>query len=190
MSIVPRRQIDEIIALHEREPLLREVIVEGNRDKYFFEWFLGENGLPDVPVLEVSTIEVPTALVTTRGLEDGNRGRVIALAEVLAADGPASEKVTCIVDADFDWLLGLHNDCPALLSTDFACVEAYAFNANTIGKVIRLVLGGFGKNPSTVLEQLAGPLQDLFLLRAANHVAKLGLDFDRPNNSGFYEACT
>jgi hypothetical protein len=188
MSTVPRRQIEEIIALHEREPLLRELIVEGRSDKYLFEWFLDRSGLDDVSVLEISTIEVPTPLVLGRGLEDGNRGRVIVLAEALAADGPAREKVTCVIDADFDWLLNLGNDCPVLLRTDFACLEAYGFSHEAIQKVIKLALRGFQKDASTVFGQLAEPLQELFLLRAANHVSKLGLDFDTPNSSGFYKS--
>jgi hypothetical protein len=183
-STVPRRQIEEIIALHGREPSLREVVVEGASDKRFFEWFLGGNGLPDIPVFEVSTIEVPSVLVAGMGLDDGNRGRVITLAAALAAGGPA-RGVTCVADADFDWLLNVRSDCPVLLLTDFACLEAYAFNINAIQKIIKLVLDGLDKDAQTVLEQIAGLLQELFLLRAANHVAKLGLDFQGPNASGF-----
>src|SRR5579864_1670651 len=142
MTIIPRREIDELVALHEREPSLREVFVEGLTDSRFIEWFLGENGIKQIPVLDIATVEVPTELVLQGGLEDGNRGRVITLAEVLAKHETARSKVTCIVDADLDWFMGTNRDCATLLETDFTSIELYAFNEQAIGKVLKLVLQG------------------------------------------------
>ena len=188
MSILPRRQIDEIISLHEMEPSLREVIVEGVSDKHLFEWFLGESCAASAAVLDVGSIDVPAELVLQKGLPDGERSRVIVVAEMLAADGPARDQVTCIIDADFDLLLDTPRVCPALLSTDFAALEGYAFNIQTMEKIRKLALKGFQKSAATILEQLAGPLQELFLLRALNELEGLGLDFKTPNSSGFYQS--
>jgi len=188
MTSVPRRQIEELIILHEREPALRDVVVEGVVDKHFFEWFLGESGLEDVSVYDISTIDVSDQLVIEAGVETGARGRVITLAGALAEKGPACEHVTCIADADFDFIENINRQSPVLLTTDFTSVELYAFNERALNKLLKLVLKGFGKNAAVVLKELAGPLQEIFLLRAANHMEKLGLDFDTPNRAGFYKS--
>lgn len=188
MTIVPRREIEELVALHEREPDLREVFVEGPSDSRLVEWFLSENGIQNIPVLEIATVDIPTEMVLQGALEDGNRGRVITLAEALSKNAPASQKVTCIIDADLDWLMGTKRECPNLLATDFATMEVYAFNEQAVSKILRLVLGGFAKTADVVLRELAVGLQELFLLRAANHLEKLGLDFDSPSKAGFYKS--
>jgi hypothetical protein len=188
MTSIPRRQIDELVALHEREPALRDVIVEGITDKQLFEWFLAESGLQGVSVYDVSTVDIPDKLVIDAGLETGARGRVIALAGALADKNPARDHITCIADADFDFIENINRESPALLITDFTSVELYAFNDVSVNKILKLVLKGFTKSAATVLKQLATPLQEIFLLRAANHVGKLGLDFDTPNSAGFYKS--
>ena len=75
--------------------------MEGLHDKFFFEHFLIESGLSNVGVYEIATVEVATSDVIKRGLEDGERGRVVALA-CLLEDQVELNEVVCIADADFD----------------------------------------------------------------------------------------
>ena len=169
-----RRTIDDIVALHElvgKE--MQEVFVEGLRDKYFFEHFLIESGLVDVGVYEIDTVDVPTNEVLKRGLEDGNKGRVVTLA-CLLEDQVEVRDVVCVADADFDHFKGTAYGCSLLLLSDYCALELYAFNERTLGKLFRLVAKGFPKRANDVLDQIRSPLETAFLVRMANQDLRLG----------------
>jgi hypothetical protein len=187
MTTIPRREIGELVTLHEKEPSLRDLVVEGVTDKHFFEWYLNERGLHNVSVYESSAIEIPDHLLLDAGLDNGARSRVIALAGAVANQHPTNAQLTCIVDADFDFIEGVRRESPLLLLTDFTSVEVYAFNVRVIDKILKLVVKGFRKTASALITEIATPLQEIFLLRAASHVEKLGLDFNTPNGNGFYK---
>lgn len=171
-----RREIDELITLHEVEPTLKEVVVEGSTDKELIEWFLGEHELADITVLAVEDIEVPAAEVLKRGLEDNNRGRVITLADLLEPSLKGTTKVTLIADKDFDRILGIQRSNGLLLLTDYTSMELYAFNVRSINKLLHFVIRGFPKDAPTVLQEIKSSLQCLFLVRLAHQELKYGLD--------------
>jgi hypothetical protein len=173
---IARRTIDEIAALHELEGReVREVFVEGLHDKYFIEHFLIENNLADVGVYEIDTVEVPTAEVLRRGLEDGDKGRVVTLA-CLLEDQVQADELACVADADFDHFKGTVHDCALLLVSDYCSLELYAFNERTVSKAFRLVAKGFHKAANIVLAQIRAPLETAFLVRMANQDLGLGCE--------------
>ena len=162
------------MALHELTGSdLQDVYVEGLHDKFFFEHFLIESGLPNVGVYEIATVEVATSEVIKRGLEDGERGRVVALA-CLLEDQVELNEVVCIADADFDHFKKVAHDCALLLLSDYSSLELYAFNDRALSKLFRLVARGFPKRPDDVLLKIQGPLQSAFLIRMANQDLGIG----------------
>ena len=169
-----RRTVDDIVALHELVGNeMREVYVEGLHDKYFFEHFLVEHGLADVGVYEIDTVDVPTDEVLKRGLEDGEKGRVVTLACLLEDQVEISD-VVCLADADFDHFKGITHGCSLLLLSDYCALELYAFNERTLGKLFRLVAKGFPKKADEVIKQIRSPLETAFLVRMANQDLGLG----------------
>jgi hypothetical protein len=173
MPVLPRRNVDEIITLHELRPGLQEVYVEGPDDKGFFEWFLLESDLRQVAVFEIGSVNVAAEEVLSRKLADNNRGRVITLAWLLDERVAHPRQVVCVADADFDYLLEIEHRCQLLLVTDYTSVEMYAFNERAINKLLTVVVG-FGKPAGQVLGEICEPLQFKFLVRVANHVLQLG----------------
>lgn len=173
---IPRRKIEELVALYELHPNFRDVFVEGARDKSVLEWFLGEQRANAV-VYEISTIEIRADEVLRFGLEDANRGRVIALAYILDAHlGPNTRIATCIADSDFELMLQCLRSCDLLLLTDYTCIEMYSFNEHALGKFLKLFIGKSQKSAEIVLREIAGALRELFLIRLANRVLGFGLE--------------
>lgn len=164
------------MARYELEPSLRDVFVEGTYDQYLVAWFLRVNGLTQVAVYPIASVEILDENVLAMGLEANNKGRTIQLAKALCQKaGETNRQFTCIVDQDFDVLLKKIHIIPCLLTTDYTCMEMYLFNEETMDKFSSLVVKGLRHSPANVLAILAEPLQELFLIRLANHILKLGL---------------
>lgn len=169
MTSPEQRRIDELVAMYQLEPTIRDIYVEGGTDRSVLEWFFTESGFPSVGVREIETVEVSPDVLRKLGCENNNRGRVIALArELREALGGASRSATCVADADFDRALGRTHNCEFLLLTDYSCLEMYFFDARVVSKLINLALGGFPQRPERLLTELTGPLLDLFSIRLAN----------------------
>src|SRR3954471_7229434 len=165
---VVKRTVAELVELHRRlGNKHQEIFVEGRQDKQFYAFYLESAGVPNVAVLEIQTVEIPTAEVITRGLKDGNRGRVVALAALLQGRVSQSE-VVCIADADSDHLLQVTYPYELLLLTDFSCLEMYCFNAHTIGKI--LTVQDFPKGATQVIADLSTVLREVFLIRIAAEI--------------------
>lgn len=173
----PRRTIEEIIQLHAREGhKQQEVFVEGVEDKYFYEQFLRQSGLPEIAVLQIDTVEVPTQAVLDLNLSDGHKGRVVALAALLEGKVKINE-VVCIADADSDHFNARAYGFTLLLLTDYTSIELYAYNEDVLGKVLRVGLGGFPKSAGQVLQELREPLELAFMVRVA------AVELDLPNDA-------
>jgi hypothetical protein len=173
VSRIPRRRVDEIVELHARHGRnLQEVFVEGSEDKYFYENFLRAKGLSHVSVLEINTVEVPTEDVMRIGQSDGNRGRVIALAQLLQ-DRVQIAEVVCVADADFDHYNRTIHPYRLLLFTDGTSIDVYALNISVIDKLLH-TLNGFPKTSVDVVRELDELLKEAFLMR----VAASGLAFE------------
>ena len=125
-----------------------------------------------VQVYEIGTVDVPSSHLDALGLENGNRGRVIALSEALNTGlGVLGAPVTCIADKDFLEVVaeaGIVN--PILRFTDHACMEGYWWENTTIE---RLCLSfGCEQAVEDVSASVLPIVHELFLMRAASR--KLG----------------
>lgn len=171
MSVPEPRKIDELVALYELNPELRDVYVEGESDKSLLDWFFQEGKMDGVEVAVIDTVEVPQETVGGYGFENNNRGRVIALAHELQTHlGRDCVSATCVADSDFDRALGKRYSCRLLLFTDYTSRELYFFDTRSITKVLQLAVGGFQKSARNVLTEITSALVDMFVIRMANAV--------------------
>ena len=162
-----RRTLDELETLYDVEPRVRDVLVEGRSDVAVLRWYTSEHSL-DCEIYSVDDrVEVPAETVRPLGVDINAKGRVMAVAESLR-DTVSIPSLTCIVDADFDYLLGLLIDNPLLLYTDFPSLESYCLNGDTINKFLRLVVHADQTvDGSDVIERIQSALTKLFLIRVA-----------------------
>ena len=168
---LPRRSIEELLARYDLEPTLRDLYVEGIRDKAVYGWYLRGTGHEDVSVYDIGSVDVSSELLSSHGLGSGNRERVIALALELDSDFAATlPYVRCVADSDFDFVLDTRTDARHLLYTDYTSIDLYTYDKELLGKVLLL---GFGL-PDSELELLLGAmssmLKELFAVRATNRL--------------------
>jgi hypothetical protein len=174
-SALPQRTLEELIAIHRVETTVHDVIVEGTSDKNLVEWFLLENDKRNFAVYEVGLFEVDPNEVLALGLQDNNRGRVIAAAINLAKHCGEKARVSCIADRDFDKVLEVEWECDLLLLTDYTCMLMYAFNLKVLRKYFRFRVRGFGKSASRAILEISEALETLFAVKLANQILALGL---------------
>ena len=180
--MLPTREIDEIVEIHNREgSRLQEVFVEGSEDKSFFESFLSANGLKNVAVLDVGTVNVPDARVVDLGLKVGKKGRVITLAATLESR-VTENQVVCIADADTDYVRGIKYEYSLLLLTDYTSIELYVLCPTVLERIIHVALRGFPKGHVQVTAELANLLQDAFIVRVAAEDLNLAPTFPLHNS--------
>jgi len=176
MNNIEPRRIEELVARYKLEPTIKDIFVEGSTDKSLVQWFLEEETKRDVFVYEISTVLIPNDLVLELKQETNRRGQVYALAYTLQrCVGANSQQATCVIDRDFANLLGEDNVDGILFLTDYACMEMYAFNVPTIDKFLKIIVRGFPKSATVVLQELAEVLQELFLIRLANKLMEFSL---------------
>lgn len=177
MTPVERRTIEELAALYELEPEVRDVFVEGAADRAVVEWYLGNRASRQVSVVEIDDVDVPSDLVAEYGLEVGNRGRVVALAYEMESRlrGKAILGPTLLADADSDRVSQVEHACSVLVLTDFACLEMYLFNKRTIDKLLFLFTMGCRYSIDHVLRELERVLQRLFVIRLSNQTLRLSM---------------
>ena len=186
-----RRTIQEIIAIHQLEPKLRDVYVEGNNDCQLITWFFGEIRNVNIVILAIALIEVPDELVENHGLNTGsNRSRVIALAYELHESGISASKVKCIVDLDFEPYMPLKRKVPLIEFTDYNSMESYLFNSRTIDKFLHLVIKGFPLNGDSVLARLSTVALRLFAIRLTNEMLQWCMKWVQPRKYISYDEDT
>ena len=123
---LPRRTIDDLIARYQFEPELRDLFVEGHRDRGVYSWYLRGAGCKHVGVFEIDLVEIPSDALISHGLASGNRDRVIALALELDNQFPTVlQYVRCIADSDFDFIFESRNEVNHLLYTDYTSLDLY-----------------------------------------------------------------
>lgn len=157
---------------YKLEPSLRDIYVEGETDASMIRWFLKEQGNVNAVVYHVSTVDLPKEKVEGWHQENSNRGRVISLALELAAANLLPQ-ATCIVDSDFDIVLNCRQGPKNLVFTDYSCMEMYFFNHWHFEKVFSLVFGKEITDLQAIMGSIASVLQELFLIRLANHLLNL-----------------
>jgi hypothetical protein len=161
-----RHSIAELITRYELEPDLRDLYVEGDRDRFLLKWFFKRIGRRGVTVYLIeSSVDVPAALLARHG-GHGNRGRIIALCVELASALPNTGKaVRGLIDKDYSEILGTIPTARFLIVTEFSCLECYAIGERTLDKFCHLYLGYIV--PREHFDEMFGILAELFLLRAA-----------------------
>lgn len=172
-----RRTLEELHTLYDLEPELRDLYVEGTSDTCFFRWYLSSSGVTGIGVYPVDVLDIPAAVVSKHSLPEGsNKGRLIALSYELA-DSPASGRVMCIADRDFDASCG-HTHTNACLSwTDGNCLELYALSPTVFRKFVLVALGGFAVSAEQLLSQCIAVLERIYAMRSANEVLKWGMSW-------------
>src|SRR5258708_13620755 len=118
MSDPASKTIEELIARYTLHPLLCDVYVEGETDKDFIRWFLDRCGRLTVAVYPITRLNISGDLLVNSGAENNNRTRVIFLALTLERQLGRLLRVSCIADADFDFVLAIPNKAALLLLTD------------------------------------------------------------------------
>lgn len=171
-----RKEINELVALYSLELGLKDVYVEGTRDKNMIDWFLMEQNISGIKVYQVDAIDVPEEVLDRHGLEPGsNRSRLIALSEELAAHLPSDRKILCIVDRDYEDYLSSGHTNSYLEFTDYSSVDLYLWRKRTMQKFISLVLGSFPLSADQVMGDLIGVLEEVFLTRLTNEALGWGM---------------
>lgn len=171
MSTELRFEISELVAQYVLHPDFRDFFVEGPRDKNFYDRFLKQVTIQNEPnCIKIQDVNIPFAVLQKHGLSGkSEKNRVIALALELAtklSDG--SKCVTCIADADFDYLLETLKDCDLLLYTDYTCLEMYTFTSEVLGEFLAIIINGFPFSAESIMSGIIPILVDLFLVRATN----------------------
>jgi hypothetical protein len=172
---LPRRTVQELLAIHKLESTIREIIVEGTTDKDLIERFLEESTSTRFAVYEISLIEIGAEQILSRNLPDNNRGRVITLAYELESARSNLKSVALVADSDFDLVLGVKHRCNLLLMTDYTCMEMYAFNERVLGKYLEFRVRGFPKTARRLLKEIGEVLRRLFAIKLAHFLLKLNL---------------
>ncbi len=178
--------IDELITRYELEHHITDVFVEGPNDCTFCRWFFRTKNKTSTAVYDISSVDIPSETVEKYNLEDNNRNRIIALAHEIEQSHKANpNQVTCIVDRDFNHLIGPKYACSLLILTDYTCMEMYLFEEEHIGKFFSIVLSGFHVSPGALIVCFSLVLTELFLIRLANEVLQSNMTLVK-----FHRCCT
>ncbi len=178
MTEIPRRTIEEMMFIYERDPDRRDVYVEGAFDSAILQWLIQYCGLTFMAAYEIGTIDIPDGDIINAGRKANNRERVIFLAEYFDKRlKNGSKQITCFVDADSSHLVGDFSNATCLIYTDFSCMEMYFFNQLTISKLITIQCNRSQWPIQAILTSLESVLQELFLYRFANETLNWSMDW-------------
>ncbi len=180
MNLDEKRTIEELAARYDLEPTLRDVYVEGAFDARIVEWVLRHAECHLAAVYEIDTVNVPPEVLAKYGLDDGNKGRVIALCFELQGSVKSSPQVSGVIDRDYDPLVGRYYTSDLLMQTDFACMEMYFFDAIILKKYCHHILRKDEECATRLMSNLSPILQDLFFIRSANESLQLKLTWLEP----------
>jgi len=174
-----RRRTKELVALHELEPDLKALFVEGAWDRRLLRWFFREVQQHNVQVSEVSIVHFEKGELEALNLDArSKKDSVIGLIRILTtAAKRANRSLYGLVDLDTEGFFGLKWASPNLLHTDYTSMELYFFDSIPIEKFIELVLHGFPIDAATLLDQLAPILETAFQARLANESLALQCDW-------------
>ena len=157
-----RATINDLIAIYEFEPNLRDIYVEGESDADILKWLSLSFKTKNTKVYCISNVQVDSDLVPED--ESGNRGRVIGLANELTKESSSySKNILCVIDKDFDDFLDKNHDSEYIKCTDYANMEMYLYNKIDLQKFFEIALRKEYKDK--IYEQLSTTLQEIFLVR-------------------------
>jgi hypothetical protein len=129
-----RKTIEELLALYKLEKDIKDLYVEGESDKHFLEWHLGQIGIAQPDIYTIETIYIPSEYLFEKGYEDNNRDRILYLISILN-DGKNFGKYKGIIDQDILYFTREFPFEDNILTTDYACFEMYAYNVDVMTKI-------------------------------------------------------
>lgn len=178
MSIEGRiRKSEEIIMRYIHEPKIRDLWVEGNREKSIFNMFFKKFGNNNIKVYPINSVEVSETLAERfdLSLKANNKNKVIILALELKKKCIPNYNVKCIVDKDFHDILNKKFQIPHLEYSDYSSMDLYLLNEKILEKFFNIGYGGLKYQPIHVIDQLCNFLPNLFFMRLANEVLNLNM---------------
>ena len=176
MNNAPRVPLSDLITEYFLHDDRKDFYLEGRDDCAILSWYLEPVLTQRMCVRDIDAIEIEPAELAKHGFDDGNKNRVLVLAIELDAELPKdSDQVLCIVDADFDYLLGSIINNRFLAYTDDSSMEMYGFSEQLLERILRLVIQDFYAKARDILNALSVVLKEIFLIRAANHFLRWGL---------------
>jgi hypothetical protein len=168
MGSPPRRTLSDLEARYSLHPDLRDFYLEGYRDVARLRWVLSELGLESVGLYPVGSIDIPDSVLTERGLDVGEQGRIFFLTEELSARLALDQQVASFI-ADRD----LFSDpppnirLPCFSFTDYAAFESYAAHPLVLDRYVKAFLAQETLTGQGILDQLDVPLRQMFGVRKA-----------------------
>ena len=185
MSLDEKRTLEELAARYDLEPTLRDVYVEGAFDAGIVAWLLRQAECHSAAVYEIDTVNIPPEILARHKLDDGNKGRVIALCFELQGSIKSRRQVSGVIDRDYDSFIGRFYNCELLLQSDFACMEMYFFDQTVLKRYCHHILRLDEEWAGRLMTNLSPILQDLFFIRSANESLQLKMKWLEP-----YKQCT
>lgn len=172
-----RRTLEEVHALYQMEPELRDLYVEGYSDKFFFEWYLAKGGIRNVTVYPIELLDIPDSVLIKHSLPTrSNKARLIALSYECASSG-AFSRVMCIADRDFDNSCSRVQRNSCLEFTDGTSLELYALQPLVFQKFVLVALGGLSISGHELLSECISILERVYTIRVANEDLKWGMSW-------------
>ena len=171
----PRRELKELLERYRREPSTKDIFVEGDLDQALVRNYLHWHGYSSTGVFPIKSIEVPNHLLLDHEY-GSDKGRLLALSRYLEEELSGGDApVRCIVDRDFEDLLGVRSggSSSLVLRTDLASMDMYFFDRLLLERVLVGFAGLSGLNAQMILGQVGDVLSAVSIMFAANIV--LGL---------------
>jgi hypothetical protein len=162
-----RRDPAAIRAALEIDPRRRELYVEGPQDRQVLLWLLGDRARDDVVVQDISGVTIPVS-------QGGERGRLLAFAAAIAAEG----RIRYFADADYDRLLNRTVPENGWL-TDVRDLEGYALWTGCPEKAVRLGASRSMSDARSALRQSVAAARRVAYVRVADVLAGWQLPFQR-----------
>ena len=173
--MVLRKPIGELLARYELEPNLRDVFVEGHLDEVVIRRFLRQSAITATGIFRIESIDVRDELLVAdeRGSQ---RGRLMGLARHLDEETDGQAPARCIVDRDFEALLGAGEPGASrlLLKTDWSTIEMYFFDAGLFDLVLSDYYRVASLDAVMLIQSIAGVLKTASTMFAANQSLGLG----------------
>lgn len=157
----------ELASIHEFETSVRDIFVEGDYDLAVVARFLTDLGRSHVIVRTIDCIEIDDSALRTQQRDVGNRERVLYLAEQTEALSIPAGRILCIVDRDFDHWIGSPPAFRDLVLTDYACMDAYAWNCAVLRRFLTVYCNRPNWQPRRFMDALQTPLLSMFAIRLA-----------------------
>ena len=160
----------EISSWLKQDPMLKILFVEGKRDLALWRKI--------APITERKNSKVFAATAISQDSDkDGNRGKLIALANELKELG-FSERVLIFIDADNDHVLEVAH-AENIRLTDFRDIESYAFNEKSLNTAINIGLAKDDINIKSILRKLENLCYPIGVMRAVSARHDLKLAFQK-----------